>query len=74
MSYHVLSCFHQLLQLWTVREVNDGVHKPFFWKVNAVKNVLETGKYDWALWSLVLQTNDLKEKVSSLAASSCSKD
>ena len=34
------------------RQVNDGVHKPFFWKVNAVKNVLETGKYDWALWSL----------------------
>ncbi|CAK9105297.1 unnamed protein product [Durusdinium trenchii] len=31
-------------------DVKDGVHKPFFWKVNAVKNVLDTGKYDWALW------------------------
>lgn len=30
--------------------VSDGVHKPFFWKVNAVKNVLDTGKYDWVLW------------------------
>lgn len=30
--------------------VSDGVHKPFFWKVNAVKNVLETGEYDWVLW------------------------
>ena len=33
-------------------EVNDGVHKPFFWKVNAVKNVLDTGNYDWVLWTL----------------------
>eukprot|EP00435_Cladocopium_sp_Y103_P045599 s1919_g13.t1 len=31
-------------------DVNDGVHKPFFWKVNAVKNVLDTGNYDWVLW------------------------
>ena len=30
--------------------VKDGVHKPFFWKVNAVKNILDTGKYDWVLW------------------------
>eukprot|EP00927_Polykrikos_kofoidii_P023644 TRINITY_DN21710_c0_g1_i1.p1 TRINITY_DN21710_c0_g1~~TRINITY_DN21710_c0_g1_i1.p1 ORF type:complete len:545 (-),score=81.26 TRINITY_DN21710_c0_g1_i1:137-1654(-) len=30
--------------------VLDGVHKPFFWKVNAVKNVLDTGRYDWVLW------------------------
>jgi len=30
--------------------VQDGFHKPFFWKVNAVKNVLDTGKYDWVLW------------------------
>jgi hypothetical protein len=29
--------------------VNDGVHKPFFWKVNAVKNILD--KYDWVLWA-----------------------
>lgn len=33
-----------------VAKVNDGVHKPFFWKVNAVKNILDTGKYDWVLW------------------------
>ncbi|CAJ1409751.1 unnamed protein product [Effrenium voratum] len=31
-------------------DVKDGVHKPFFWKVNAVKNVLDTGNYDWVLW------------------------
>lgn len=31
-------------------DVSDGVHKPFFWKVNAVKNVLDTGRYDWVLW------------------------
>jgi len=32
-------------------DVNDGIHKPFFWKVNAVKNVLEaTPRYDWVLW------------------------
>lgn len=31
-------------------DVQDGVHKPFFWKVNAVKNVMETGDYDWILW------------------------
>ncbi|CAE8741807.1 unnamed protein product, partial [Polarella glacialis] len=31
-------------------DVLDGVHKAFFWKVNAVKNVLETKKYDWVLW------------------------
>lgn len=31
-------------------DVNDGVHKAFFWKVNAVKNVLDTGKYDWIIW------------------------
>lgn len=31
-------------------DVNDGVHKAFFWKVNAVKNVLESGKYDWVIW------------------------
>ena len=33
-------------------DVNDGVHKPFFWKVNAVKNVLESKDpfYDWVLW------------------------
>jgi len=37
--------------------VKDGVHKPFFWKVNAVKNVFD-GKYEkdggqppnWVLW------------------------
>merc|ERR1719456_1573366 len=32
-------------------DVNDGVHKPFFWKVNAVKNVMDTGKYEWILWA-----------------------
>eukprot|EP00439_Symbiodinium_sp_Y106_P063710 s2112_g9.t3 len=33
-------------------DINDGVHKPFFWKVNAVKNVLEqqSPRYDWVLW------------------------
>eukprot|EP00929_Paragymnodinium_shiwhaense_P064558 TRINITY_DN32346_c0_g2_i2.p1 TRINITY_DN32346_c0_g2~~TRINITY_DN32346_c0_g2_i2.p1 ORF type:complete len:502 (-),score=124.78 TRINITY_DN32346_c0_g2_i2:154-1659(-) len=33
-------------------DVNDGVHKPFFWKVNAVKNVLESAnpRYEWVLW------------------------
>ena len=25
-------------------DVNDGVHKPFFWKVNAVKNVMDAGQ------------------------------
>ncbi|CAE7272373.1 unnamed protein product [Symbiodinium microadriaticum] len=30
--------------------VKDGIHKPFFWKVNAVKNILDTNKYDWVLW------------------------
>ncbi|CAE7368030.1 unnamed protein product [Symbiodinium sp. CCMP2456] len=30
--------------------VQDGIHKPFFWKVNAVKNILDTNKYDWVLW------------------------
>mmetsp|Transcript_28716 Transcript_28716/g.79042 ORF Transcript_28716/g.79042 Transcript_28716/m.79042 type:complete len:480 (-) Transcript_28716:3-1442(-) len=33
-------------------DVQDGVHKPFFWKVNAVKNVLEQRlpRYEWVLW------------------------
>ncbi|CAE7219897.1 unnamed protein product, partial [Symbiodinium microadriaticum] len=33
-------------------DINDGVHKPFFWKVNAVKNVLEqqNPRFDWVLW------------------------
>jgi len=31
-------------------DVQDGIHKPFFWKVNAVKNVLETKQYEWVLW------------------------
>merc|ERR1712224_988990 len=30
--------------------VKDGVHKAFFWKVNAVQNVLDTGLYDWVIW------------------------
>jgi len=30
--------------------VLDGVHKAFYWKVNAVQNVLDTGNYDWVLW------------------------
>ncbi|CAJ1327159.1 unnamed protein product [Effrenium voratum] len=32
-------------------DINDGRHKPFFWKVNAVKNVMEQQpSYDWVLW------------------------
>lgn len=31
-------------------DVKDGVHKAFFWKVSAVKNVLSIGAYDWVLW------------------------
>lgn len=32
-------------------DVKDGVHKPVFWKVNAVRNVLDgPEKYDWVLW------------------------
>jgi hypothetical protein len=31
-------------------DVNDGVHKPFFWKVNAVKNVMDSGQYEWVFW------------------------
>ncbi|CAK8992169.1 unnamed protein product [Durusdinium trenchii] len=32
-------------------DINDGRHKPFFWKVNVVKNILEqTPRYDWVLW------------------------
>lgn len=32
--------------------VKDGVHKPFFWKVNAVRNVFDgPEKYDWVLWA-----------------------
>lgn len=31
-------------------DVNDGVHKAFFWKVNAVKNILESNRYDWVIW------------------------
>jgi len=34
----------------TDMDVNDGVHKPFFWKVNAVKNVMDRGLHDWVLW------------------------
>ena len=31
--------------------VTDGVHKPFFWKVNAVMNVFDGPvKYDWVMW------------------------
>ena len=31
--------------------VTDGVHKPFFWKVNAVMNVFDGSvKYDWVMW------------------------
>lgn len=45
---------------WTrnFAQVKDGVHKPFFWKVNAVKNVFDgNGKVnpgvapDWVLWA-----------------------
>lgn len=32
-------------------DVKDGVHKPFFWKVNAVKNALDTGAYEWVFWA-----------------------
>lgn len=33
-------------------DVNDGKHKPFFWKVNAVRNVLDSPVgYDWVLWA-----------------------
>merc|ERR1719253_938506 len=32
--------------------VKDGVHKPFFWKVNAVKNVFDgPDAPDWVLWA-----------------------
>jgi len=32
--------------------VNDGKHKAFFWKVNAVRNVLDLpAGYDWVLWA-----------------------
>eukprot|EP00434_Breviolum_minutum_P025517 symbB.v1.2.022547.t1/scaffold2009.1/size92556/6 len=33
-------------------DIQDGRHKPFFWKVNVVKNVLEqqSPRYDWVLW------------------------
>mmetsp|Transcript_67372 Transcript_67372/g.147641 ORF Transcript_67372/g.147641 Transcript_67372/m.147641 type:complete len:466 (-) Transcript_67372:28-1425(-) len=32
-------------------DVQDGKHKPFFWKVNVVKNILEqVPRYDWILW------------------------
>ncbi|CAL1142580.1 unnamed protein product [Cladocopium goreaui] len=32
-------------------DVQDGKHKPFFWKVNVVKNILEQRpRYDWILW------------------------
>ena len=35
-------------------DVKDGVHKPFFWKVNAVKNVFD-GMYgtppQWVMWA-----------------------
>lgn len=48
--------------------MNDGVHKPFFWKVNAVKNVLDTGNYDWVLWTLV--PSNTKQHFSSLLISS----
>lgn len=33
-------------------DVTDGVHKPFFWKVNAVRNVMDMPQgYDWVLWA-----------------------
>lgn len=33
-------------------DVNDGKHTPFFWKVNAVRNVLDAAPgYDWVLWA-----------------------
>ncbi|CAD7946715.1 unnamed protein product [Amoebophrya sp. A120] len=32
--------------------VKDGVHKPFFWKVNAVKNVFDSENApDWVMWA-----------------------
>jgi len=32
--------------------VKDGEHKPFFWKVNAVRNVMDGPEnYDWVLWA-----------------------
>lgn len=32
--------------------VNDGKHKAFFWKVNAVRNVMDSPVgYDWVLWA-----------------------
>lgn len=31
-------------------DVEDGMHKAFFWKVSAVKNVMSAGAYDWVLW------------------------
>jgi len=33
-------------------DVKDGEHKPFFWKVNAVRNVFDSQEgYDWVLWA-----------------------
>mmetsp|Transcript_171 Transcript_171/g.385 ORF Transcript_171/g.385 Transcript_171/m.385 type:complete len:471 (-) Transcript_171:174-1586(-) len=33
-------------------DVNDGKHKAFFWKVNAVRNVFDMdANYDWVLWA-----------------------
>eukprot|EP00397_Hematodinium_sp_SG-2012_P046992 GEMP01053281.1.p1 GENE.GEMP01053281.1~~GEMP01053281.1.p1 ORF type:complete len:307 (+),score=52.63 GEMP01053281.1:77-997(+) len=52
-DFHLLTSTDQIYPARNGKtNVTDGIHKPFFWKVNAVRNVM-TGPDppDWVLWA-----------------------